>query len=508
MLFCDNRWTLFLLSVILSQKNIDKIFHNSKIETMKLITSILVTVFLSLTYGICEINHLPNIIIILTDDLGYADIGCYGAKGIKTPNIDRLAKEGIRFTDFYVAQPVCSASRAGLLTGCYPNRIGIYGALSPSSKIGINPDETTIAELVKQKGYATAIVGKWHLGHHNQFLPIFHGFDEYFGLPYSNDMWPFHPAAKPGTYPPLPLIDDERIINPIITPSDQSHLIHWYTERATDFIERNKNKPFLLYLAHSMPHVPLYVSDRFKGKSNAGLYGDVIEEIDWSVGQILEAINRNKLNENTLIIFTSDNGPWLSYGNHSGKAFPLREGKGTVWEGGIRVPFVARWQGKIPSSKICKEPAMTIDLFPTIAKLINADLPTNKIDGLDIWDLISNKPGAKNPHEAYYFYYNINELQAIRSNKWKLILPHTYRTLKGSAPGKDGKPGKYLMAKVQSPELYDLEKDPSETRNLAKSYPDVVAEMLKLAEKARVELGDNLTKRKGSDLRQPGKIDM
>ncbi|MGC9034989.1 MAG: sulfatase family protein, partial [Verrucomicrobiia bacterium] len=275
----------------------------------------------------------PNIIIIFADDLGYADVVCYGAKGLKTPNIDRLAKEGIRFTDFYVAQPVCSASRAALLTGCYPNRIGISGALSPSSKIGINQNEITLAELLKQKGYATAIIGKWHLGHHSQFLPTRHGFDEYFGLPYSNDMWPLHPEAKPGTYPPLPLYENETIINPNVSPRDQEQLTTQYTERAVRFIEKNKNRPFFLYLAHSMPHVPLYVSDKFKGKSKIGLYGDVIMEIDWSVGQILEAIKRNNLDDNTLIIFTSDNGPWLSYGNHAGKAAPLREGKGTVFEG-------------------------------------------------------------------------------------------------------------------------------------------------------------------------------
>lgn len=452
-------------------------------------------------------SELPNIIIIFTDDQGYADVGCFGAKNIKTPNLDRMAKEGIRFTEFYVAQPVCSASRAGLLTGCYPNRIGIHGALGPSSKIGINSNEVTIAELVKQKGYATAIFGKWHLGHHEPFLPINHGFDEYFGLPYSNDMWPYHPEAKPGTYPPLPMIENDRIVNTNVTAEDQKMLTTWYTERAVKFIEKNKDRPFFLYLAHSMPHVPLFVSEKFKGKSKAGLYGDVIMEIDWSVGQILETLKRCNIDNKTLVIFTSDNGPWLSYGNHAGSAHPLREGKGTVWEGGVRVPFIARFPGVIPAGKVCKEPAMTIDLFPTIAKLIGATLPTNKIDGKDIFDLLTAKPGAKSPHEAFFFYYNVNELQAVRSNKWKLILPHTYRTLEGIPPGKDGIPAKYKMVKIEKPELYDLKKDPSEKKNVADKYPEIVKSMMELVERCREDLGDSLTKQKGSGLRLPGRIE-
>lgn len=461
------------------------------------------------TISICCVSasELPNIIIIFTDDQGYADVGCFGAKNIKTPNLDRMAKEGIRFTEFYVAQPVCSASRAGLLTGCYPNRIGIHGALGPSSKIGINSNEVTIAELVKQKGYATAIFGKWHLGHHEPFLPINHGFDEYFGLPYSNDMWPYHPEAKPGTYPPLPMIENDRIVNTNVTAEDQKMLTTWYTERAVKFIEKNKHRPFFLYLAHSMPHVPLFVSEKFRGKSKAGLYGDVIMEIDWSVGQILETLKRCNIDNKTLVIFTSDNGPWLSYGNHAGSAHPLREGKGTVWEGGVRVPFIARFPGVIPAGKVCKEPAMTIDLFPTIAKLIGATLPTNKIDGKDIFDLLTAKPGAKSPHEAFFFYYNVNELQAVRSNKWKLILPHTYRTLQGVPPGKDGIPAKYKMVKIEKPELYDLKKDPSEKKNVADKYPEIVKSMMELVERCREDLGDSLTKQKGTGLRPPGRIE-
>jgi arylsulfatase len=449
----------------------------------------------------------PNIIIIFADDLGYADIGCFGAKKIKTPNLDKMAKEGIRFTEFYVAQPVCSASRAALLTGCYPSRVGIFGALGPSSKIGINSNEVTIAELVKQKGYATAIFGKWHLGHHKPFLPIYHGFDEYFGLPYSNDMWPYHPEAKPGSYPPLQLIENDHAVITNVTAEEQKMLTTWYTGHAVKFIEKNKDRPFFLYLAHSMPHVPLFVSDKFRGKSKAGLYGDVIMEIDWSVGQILETLKRCNLDQKTLVIFTSDNGPWLSYGNHAGSAYPLREGKGTVWEGGVRVPFIARFPGVIPPGKVCKEPAMTIDLFPTIANLIGATLPTNKIDGMDIFNLLTAKPGAKSPHEAFFFYYNANELQAVRSNKWKLILPHTYKTLQGVTPGKDGIPARYKTVKIEKPELYDLKKDPSEIKNVADKYPDIVQNMMKLVERCRQELGDNLTKQKGEGVRPPGRIE-
>ncbi|MGZ8940387.1 MAG: sulfatase family protein, partial [Limisphaerales bacterium] len=367
----------------------------------------------------------PNVVLIYADDLGYADIGAFGATNIATPNLNRLAREGRKFTSFYVAQPVCSASRAALLTGCYPNRVGISGALGPKSKVGINKEEMTLAELVKQQRYATAIFGKWHLGHHPEFLPTRHGFDEYYGLPYSNDMWPQHPEAKAGTYPDLPLIGGELTLE--LNP-DQTQLTKDYTKRATKFIERNKERPFFLYLAHSMPHVPLYASEDFRGKSRAGLYGDVIEEIDWSVGEVMRALEEHALAENTLVIFTSDNGPWLSYGNHSGTAGELREGKGTVWEGGVRVPCIMRWPGRIPANTACDEPAMTIDLFPTIAALVGAELPEHRIDGKNIWPLIEGARGAKSPQEGYFFYYNANDLLAVRSGEWKLVVPHEYRT--------------------------------------------------------------------------------
>ncbi len=455
----------------------------------------------------------PNIVIIFCDDLGYADIGPFGAQGYKTPNLDRMAREGIRFTRFYVAQAVCSASRAALLTGCYPNRIGISGALGPQAKIGISDEETTIAEIVKQRDYATAIFGKWHLGHHPQFLPVHHGFDEYFGLPYSNDMWPYHPGLlhlkseeRKRRFPDLPMIEGDRVAMPEVTAEDQTHLTTWYTERAVKFIDRSKDQPFLLYLAHSMPHVPLFVSDKYDGKTKRGLFGDVISEIDWSVGQVLEALSRNGLDERTLVIFTSDNGPWLSYGDHCGSAAPLREGKGTAWEGGVREPFVARWPGKIPAGAVCKEPVMTIDLLPTIAGLVGAKLPDHKIDGLDIWPLLSGQQGAKSPHESLYFYYADNQLQAVSSGQYKLYLPHTYRTLAGRPGGTGGKPVEYEHRTLKAPELYDLESDISETTDIADQHPDVVKRLLVVAEEARSDLGDTLTKRKPTGARPVGKL--
>lgn len=453
-------------------------------------------------------SRLPNIVIIFADDQGYADVGAFGAKGFKTPNLDRLAREGVKFTNFHVAQPVCSASRAALLTGCYPNRIGIHGALGPLAKHGISENEMTLAELLKQKGYATGMAGKWHLGRPAPFLPVHHGFDEYFGLPYSNDMWPSHPEAKRGTYPLLPLIEGDQVIDSEVTPAEQANLTTWYTERAVKFIERNKDRPFFFYLAHSMPHVPLHVSDKFKGKSKQGLYGDVIMEIDWSVGEVLKALKQHKLDDNTLVIFTSDNGPWLNYGNHAGSTGPLREGKGTTWEGGTRVPCIMRWPGKIPRGKTSDAMLMTIDLLPTIAKLTDAELPKHKIDGLDVWSLITGAKSAKNPHDAYFFYYHQSQLQAVTSGdgQWKLYLPHEFRTLAGRPGGKDGIPAKYEQAKITAPELYDLKRDLSETKNVAAANPEMVQRLLAFAEQARADMGDTLTQRTGSGVREPGRV--
>ena len=444
---------------------------------------------------------LPNIVIIFTDDQGWADVGCFGAKGFTTPNLDRLAREGCRFTNFHVAQPVCSASRAGLLTGCYPNRIGIHGALGPNARHGLGPDEMTLAELVKQRGYATGMAGKWHLGHLPPYLPLRHGFDEWLGLPYSNDMWPLHPEAKPGTYPPLPLYENERVKIPEVSHADQCQLTTWYTERAVQFIAHNKDRPFFFYLAHNMPHVPLHVSDKFKGKSALGLYGDVIEEIDWSVGEVMAALERCGVAQNTWIIFASDNGPWLSYGNHAGSAGPLREGKGTAWDGGTRTPCIMRWPGRIPAGTASAAPLMTIDIFPTLAKLIGATPPAHPIDGLDCWPVIARAAGAKNPHAAYYTYYENNQLQAVWDGRWKLQLPHTYRTLGGRPAGRDGLPAKYEPRKIETAELYDLDADIGEATDVAGQHPDIVARLEALAEICRADLGDSLTKRTGAGVR-------
>jgi arylsulfatase A-like enzyme len=439
--------------------------------------------------------RLPNIVFIFSDDQGYGDLGCYGARGFRTPNLDRMAAEGVRFTDFYVAQAVCSASRTALLTGCYPNRLGILGALGPQSKNGISDQEMTIAQVLKQRGYATAIYGKWHLGYQPRFLPTRHGFDEYFGLPYSNDMIP-RPSNR--NYPPLPLIEGEKTI---VTSPDINQLTTQYTQHAVSFIERNKDRPFFLYVPHTMPHVPLGVSDRFRGKSEQGLYGDVMMEIDWSVGEILAALKKHGLDEQTLVCFSCDNGPWLSYGNHAGSSGGLREGKGTSFEGGVRNPFIARWPGKIAAGRVCREPAMTIDILPTLAKLTGAPLPPLPIDGLDIGSLLWGEPNAKSPHEAFYFYWN-RELQALRSGDWKMHFPHSYRSLT-KPPGNDGKEAGYTQEKIGLC-LYNLRDDPDEKRDVAAEHPDVIKRLSVLAEKAREDLGDSLTKRKGQGERKPG----
>jgi len=449
------------------------------------------------TAGAADSVRPPNIVLILCDDLGYGDVGCYGAKGYETPSIDRLAAQGIRFTDFYVAQAVCSASRAALLTGCYPNRIGIFGALGPKSNVGIHSNEVTLAEVLKARGYATAIFGKWHLGHHSEFLPTRHGFDEYFGLPYSNDMWPRHPTS--GTnFPALPLIDQETIVQ---HDPDQTRLTTLYTERAVDFIARHKDGPFFVYVPHSMPHVPLHVSGKFKGKTKRGLYGDVIAEIDWSVGEIMEALKKQRLDERTLVVFSSDNGPWQQYGDHAGSTGPFREAKGTSFEGGVRVPFIARWPGVIPKGVVCREPAMTIDLLPTLARLAGGALPSQPIDGLDIGPLLFGLQGAKSPHAALYLYWS-NRLEAVRSGPWKLVFAHEYNHV--VEPGAQGKPGKDAKEKIGNA-LFNLEEDPGETNDVSGRFPDVVTRLTSLAERARDELGDSGTGRKGTGVREPGR---
>lgn len=464
---------------------------------------LLVSVLLAAA-AVAAADRLPNFVIIFIDDMGYADIGPFGAQGYETPQLDRMAREGRLFTDFYVSQAVCSASRASLLTGCYNVRVGILGALNHRAEHGINASEMTLAEVVKQRGYATACYGKWHLGHHPKFLPVNHGFDEYFGLPYSNDMWPYHPTAGKD-YPSLPLIEGTRVVDAEVTGEDQAQLTRLYTERAVRFIERHRNRPFLLYLPHTMVHVPLYVSERFRGRTGRGLYADVVAEIDWSVGEVLAALRKHRLEQHTLVLFTSDNGPWLSYGDHGGSAGPLREGKGTSFEGGVRVPAIMWWPGRIPAGTRCEEPVMTIDLLPTVARLVGARLPAHPIDGKDIWPLMGGEPGARSPQEAYYFYWG-NELQAVRMGNWKLHFPHTYRTLAGRPGGTGGTPAPYEDARIDLA-LYDLAADVGESRNVAAQHPEVVKRIEELAEKMRAELGDSATGRKGSGVREPGRLE-
>ena len=448
-----------------------------------------------------EKHKKPNVVFILTDDQGFEDVGCFGAPAIKTPHLDQMAKEGIKLIDFSATQPVCSASRASYLTGCYPNRIGIHNALMPDAKIGLNPEEITIADMLKEQGYNTAIFGKWHLGDAPEFMPTKQGFDEYFGIPYSNDMWPHHPQQGPiFNFDPLPLYQNEKVID---TLNDQSLLTTQITEHAVSFIQKNKNNPFFLYVAHPQPHVPLFVSNKFKGKSERGLYGDVIMEIDWSVGEILKTLKAEGIDENTLVIFTSDNGPWLSYGNHSGSAKPFREGKGTSWEGGQRVPFIARFPGKLPQNKTITTPVMGIDIFPTIAALTNSTLPKKKIDGKNVWDILTGKT-TTTPHEAFYYYYRVNELHAVRYKDWKLYFPHKYRTMEGQPQGKDGLPGEYKHIDLKKMELYNLAIDSVEQNNVIEKHPEIVKTIIELANKKRNELGDALTKTEGSETRSPG----
>jgi arylsulfatase A-like enzyme len=456
----------------------------------------------------------PNVIIIFIDDMGYGDVGSFGATRWSTPNLDRMGREGIRLTDFYSAQPVCSASRAALLTGCYPNRLGITGALGPGARHGLAEDETTIAELCRSRGYRTAVFGKWHLGHREPFLPPRHGFDEFLGIPYSNDMWPLHPdyvdlptdtAKRKRGYPELPMFEDDRIVDPEITPDDQARFTRQFTERAVRFIEQSGDEPFFLYVPHPMVHVPLFTSPEFAGRTGAGLYADVVAEIDWSVGRILETVRQRGLAERTLVIFTSDNGPWLSYGDHAGGTGVLREGKGTTFDGGVREPFIAWWPGTIPAGVVCETPLMTIDLLPTVAGFIGADLPPLPIDGRDAGDVLLGRTTAS-PQEAYFFYYHRNDLEAMRSGRWKLHFPHRYRTMRGRVPGAGGKPGPYDNSARTGLELYDLRIDPGETRDVAAAHPEVVERLTALADAMRRDLGDALTGVEPTGARAPGRL--
>lgn len=458
-------------------------------------------------------NQDPNVVLIFIDDEGYGDVGCYGATGYETPHLDQMAAAGMKFTNFYSAQPVCSASRAGLMTGCYPNRIGISGALFPRDTVGINSNEYTMAEMFKAQGYATACFGKWHLGWQKEFLPLQHGFDEYTGLPYSNDMWPHNnvtgePLAKStnrANIPELPLIEGNEVIERITSLQDQDKLTTLYTEKAVDFINRNSSHPFFLYLPHTMGHIPLGVSDKFRGKSEQGKYGDVMMEIDWSVGEILKALKENNIEDNTIVIFTTDNGPWLNFGNHAGSAGGLREGKTTSWEGGQRVPFIARWPGKIPSGKVCNKLACAIDLLPTLASITGGKLSEYKIDGIDISSLLMGD-FSSSPRNTIWYYYGRNNLNGVRKGNWKLVLPHTYGSY-NTKPGNDGHGGPRINITVESPELYNMMRDPGEQYNVIDYYPGKAEELMEVVEEARTALGDlNVGIKKGNENREIGTL--
>lgn len=455
----------------------------------------------------------PNLVVIFIDDMGYADVHPLGDPPYPTPHIAELAAEGRCFTDFQVSSAVCSASRAGLMTGCFHPRVSIHGALGANADVGLHPDETTLAEVCRQRGYATGCVGKWHLGRHPKFLPTAQGFDSYFGLPYSNDMWPNHPGVRDlplverlKRWPPLPLIQDATVIKSGLDDADQNELTRQYTEHAVDFVHANHDRPFFLYLAHSMVHVPLHVSAAFAGKSGAGLFGDAVMEVDWSVGQVMQALKDEKIDGRTLVIFTADNGPWLSYGKHAGSARPLREGKGTSFEGGTREPTIMRWPGRIPAGTTCDELASTIDVLPTFAKLIGSELPVRPIDGKDMAPLMFAADGAESPHDCFYYYYEDGELQAIRDPRWKLHFPHGYRTIGDRVGRDDGLPIDYEQMKIGA-SLYDLKQDREERTNVADEHPDVVARLQTAAAAARAELGDRLTGVQGAGVRPAGKLE-
>lgn len=451
---------------------------------LRLLTCALVGV---LTSSVGQAAEKPNFIIIFCDDMGYADIGPFGAKGYETPNLNRMADEGMVFTDFHVGYAVCSPSRSAIITGCYPKRISVNGNFGPNSTTGLNPDEITIAEVLKQQNYATACFGKWHLGHQPEFLPTSQGFDEFYGLPYSHDMWEQHPEQ--GTrynFPILPLYEGEKVIKRQLTVEDQKLHTRNLTNRAVRFIEKNRRQPFFIYLPHPMPHVPLYTTPAFEGKTERGAYGDAVEEIDWSVGQILDALDKNGLRNNTLVVFTSDNGPWLRYGDHGGSAGPLREGKGTFFEGGYRVPGIMSWPGTIAQGIVNNQFASTIDLLPTFAKLAGASLPEDRpIDGEDIGPLLRGKEPAN--YSRGFLYFSGPRLSAVRGGKWKLVFPGTYTVWSG---GGGGQPGHGQSREPIELSLFNLENDVGETTNVIDQYPKIAARLQKFANGARDKLGD------------------
>lgn len=428
----------------------------------------------------------PNFIVIFADDLGYGDLGCYGHPTIRTPNLDRLAGEGVKFTQFYSAACVCTPSRAALLTGRLPIRSGMCSArprvLFPESLGGLPAGEVTIAERLKEAGYATICIGKWHLGHLPQYLPKQQGFDEYFGLPYSNDMRGAPVTADGSRGEPLPLLRGESVVenNP-----DQGTLTERYTEEALKFIDAHRTEPFFIYLPHTMPHTPLHASEKFRGRSPRGLYGDVVETIDWSVGQILDRLEQHQLEDDTLVVFTSDNGPWLIKQSEGGSAGLLRDGKGCTFEGGMRVPGIVRWTGHVPPGRTTTALASTLDLLPTFCALAGVSPPDDRpLDGYDLSPLLLGKQDDS-PRDTMY-YYRGAELFAVRHGAWKLH----FKTQPAYGPGG--------LQEHDPPLLYNLDMDPSERWNIAEQEPDVVAKIVALAaqHRAGVEPVENQLERK------------
>jgi len=442
----------------------------------------------------------PNVIIIYNDDQGYQDLGCFGSPNISTPRIDQLAKEGMRFTDFYSSSSVCSASRASLLTGCYPQRVGVPGVIGAGANAGLKPSHVTIAEILKSVGYATVAVGKWHVGDMPQFLPTNQGFDSYYGIPYSNDMFPsrhtkyaenclwregFGPDSlnrlfagmEPNNIRPMavkekvPLLRNLKCIE---YPVDQTTITKRYAEEGIKFIQKSvkEKKPFFLYLANSMTHTPLYASPEFLGKSKRGLYGDVVEEIDYNTGRILDLLKELGVEENTIVIYSSDNGPWLTKGEHSGSALPLFEGKFTSFEGGMRVPCIVRWPKEIPDGSTCTELAATIDVLPTLAEIAGAKLPDSELDGKNILDLMKGKQGAKSPHE-YYFMVHTGE--AVRWGDWKYHKSQFFTVTKKTRSD-------------ESPALYNLKNDIGESKNVIAEHPEIAERLAKALEEHLIRI--------------------
>ena len=439
--------------------------------------SVTMGLFFILTVGVglrVEAASQPNVVIIFIDDMGYGDIGPYGATKQKTPRLDRMAKEGMKLTSFYAA-PVCSVSRAQLLTGCYGARIDVPFVYGPGSAEGLNPKEHTIAERLKELGYATKCIGKWHVGDQPAFLPTKQGFDSYFGVPYSNDMQ--RKSTESGKSV-VPLLRDDKVVE-LLTDEEQSRIVERYTEEAVRFITEHKEKPFFLYLPHTAIHTPIFPGEKFQGKSANGQLGDWIEELDWSTGRVLDTLNKLKLAENTLVIFTSDNGPWLIKEKDSGCAGPLRGGKGSTWEGGVRVPTIAWWPGKIAPGSSVDAIAGTIDLLPTAVAVAGGTVPAQPvIDGRDLSPLLLGKT-TDSPRGVHY-YFSRYEIQAVRQGPWKLALKAQIETM-----GRPALPD----AQGNEPRLYNLGQDIGEKTNVAETNPEIVAKLTALAEKMSAEIG-------------------